>query len=372
MNIGFDAKRIFHNQTGLGNYGRDLVRILSAHYPEHGYYLYNPKASGRKLFGLSTPNVTERLPRSRFDRTFPSVWRSSGMVHDLRKDHIELFHGLSGELPIGLRRHGIRSVVTIHDLIFVRYPALYHIVDRTIYLRKFKHAALHADRIIAISEQTKQDVVAVLGVDAGKVEVIYQGCHPAFKQRYTDAEKQAVLEKHGLPPDFILNVGTIEARKNALVIIKAIASLDVHLVIAGKATPYLDELKTYIEQHRLSKKVTFIHGTSIDELAKLYQSARLFVYPSLFEGFGIPIIEALYSGVPVITSNTGCFPEAAGPSSKYIPPDDVAALTQTIQTVLGDASLRMAMIAHGLDYARRFDDAGIARQVHSLYRALCP
>lgn len=368
MNIGYEAKRIFHNQTGLGNYGRDLVRTLSEYHPENNYYLYNPKAAHRELFKSSRDNVIERQPQSRFNRMFYNLWRLRNMVGDLRKDNIQLFHGLSGELPLGLQRQGIKSVVTIHDLIFVRYPALYHAIDRTIYFHKFKHAVQHADRIIAISEQTKRDIVEFLGADERKIGVVYQGCHPAFKQRYTDAEKQAVRENYKLPTDFILNVGTIETRKNALAIIKAIKPLDVHLVIAGKATPYLNELKAYIEAHQLSPNVTFVHGASIDELAKIYQSARLFVYPSLFEGFGIPIVEALYSGVPVITSNVGCFPEAGGPNSKYVSPRNIDEISQTISAVLGDSALRSVMIDGGLDYARRFDDEHIASQVMHLYR----
>lgn len=372
MNIGYEAKRIFHNRTGLGNYGRDLVRMLSKYHPENTYYLYNPKPAVHRLFQSGTATVVERLPRSWFDRLFYNLWRQRNVIHDLRNDGIQLFHGLSGELPIGLSTRGIKSVVTIHDLIFLRYPELYSKIDRTIYFHKFKYAAHHADRVIAISEQTKRDVVDFLKVDANKVTVVYQGCHPAFKRQYSVIDKQAIRDKYGLPPDFILNVGTIETRKNALLIVKAIEHLDIHLVIAGKATPYVKELVDYMEKRQFTSKVTFIHGTTIDELAVLYQSALLFVYPSLFEGFGIPIIEALYSGVPVITSNTGCFHEAGGPHSCYVSPGDAEELSDALRTVLTDSKLRQRMIEGGFTYSQHFDDDRIADQLMRLYRGLVP
>lgn len=370
MKIGYEAKRIFHNRTGLGNYGRDLVRMLSTYYPENTYYLYNPKPARHQLFQTETPQVVERLPRSRVDRLFYNLWRQRTILKDLRNDGIQLFHGLSGELPIGLSKQRINSVVTIHDLIFLRYPELYSKIDRTIYFHKFKYAAHHADRIIAISEQTKQDIVDFLKVDEERIKVIYQGCHPVFKQRYSVTDKQVVREKYRLPSDFILNVGTIETRKNALLIVKAIEHLDVHLVIVGKKTPYVKELVEYMEKRQFAHKVTFIHGAHIHELAVLYQSALLFVYPSLFEGFGIPIIEALYSGLPVITSNTGCFQEAGGPDSRYVSPDDAEELSDALRTVLTDTTLRQRMIDGGLAHSQNFNDDRIADRLMTLYRAV--
>src|SRR5690606_23322496 len=171
---------------------------------ENTYYLYNPKPARHQLFQPEADNVVERLPRSQFDRFFYNLWRQRNVINDLQNDGIHLFHGLSGELPIGLSKRGIKSIVTIHDLIFVRHPELYSWIDRTIYFRKFFYAAHRSDRIIAISEQTKRDIVEFLKVEEQKITVIYQGCHPAFKRRYTAADKQAVRDKYGLPQDFIL------------------------------------------------------------------------------------------------------------------------------------------------------------------------
>ena len=138
MKIGYEAKRIFHNKTGLGNYSRDVIRVLSTYYSDNSYFLYNPKKSDQFLFESNNSTVFQKLPRTEFTKKFRNYWRQKGIVNDLKKDNITLFHGLSGELPIGLKANNIKSIVTIHDLIFMRYPKLYSYFDRKIHFLKFK------------------------------------------------------------------------------------------------------------------------------------------------------------------------------------------------------------------------------------------
>lgn len=372
MNIGYDAKRIFHNTTGLGNYGRDLIRILCASYPEHRYLLYNPKPSGRPLFSPDESHVIQRQPATFLDRKFPGWWRRSRIGRDLKQDEVSLFHGLSGELPAGLHLKGIKQVVTVHDLIFMRYPQWYRYIDRQIYWQKASHACRYADQIVAISEQTKADIVDFLHIDPAKIAVIYQGCNPVFRQPHDSSGQAEVVRKYGLPTDFILNVGTVEPRKNVLSVIKALEGTDIHLAIAGKAsTPYAKEVKAYVERQRLTNQVTFIHGASTAELAVLYQAASLFIYPSLFEGFGIPIVEALSAGTPVVTTRGGCFQEAGGQHSWYVSPYDIAEIRHAITTILGDNALRRQLIAKGLDHIRHFEDEVIANRWMQLYQHIC-
>lgn len=370
MNIGFEAKRVFHNKTGLGNYSRDLVRILAKFYPENNYFLYNPKAASQTLFVSESINCIEKFPKSSFYKKFYNLWRQRGIISDLKKDAIKLFHGLSGELPSGLKKNGIKSVVTIHDLIFLRYPHLYSFFDRKIHYYKFKKAAAQADVIVAISEQTKQDIIDFLGIDSSKIKVIYQGCHAAFKQRYSEIQRNAVIEKYQLPEQFVLNVGTIEERKNVFTLVQAIKDLDVDVVLVGKQTAYASKIHTYIKEHHLEQRVHFLKGLSIEELAILYQSAAVFVYPSIFEGFGIPILEALYSKVPVITTNYGVFPEAAGPSSLYVAPFDVTDLKEKIKMILSNSTLANKMNEKGYAYAQKFNDETIAQQMMRIYQDL--
>ena len=369
-NIGYEAKRIFHNFTGLGNYSRDLIRILCTNYDNNRYFLYNPKAAKTDRFGTNEINVFERLPVRFLSKIFYNIWRQFTIIKDLKSDKIDIFHGLSGELPFGLRQAGIKSVVTIHDLIFVRYPNFYSFFDRNIHFYKFKKAAKNADKIIAISEQTKADIVSFLQVPESKIVVVYQGCQNVFKQQYSFQEKQEVLEKYQLPAQFILNVGTIEVRKNVLAAVMAVKNVAIFMVIIGGDTPYKKEILEYVQQNNFSERVIFLKGLTANELAIVYQLATIFVYPSLFEGFGIPIIEALYSQTPVITTNSGVFPEAAGPDSIYIDPDDVDDISQKIVLLLQNPELRQSIADKGFKFVQKFNDENISKNIMNVYENL--
>ncbi|MBZ9729458.1 glycosyltransferase family 4 protein [Salegentibacter sp. JZCK2] len=369
MKIGYEAKRIFHNATGLGNYSRDLVTILSNFYPENNYLLYNPQTTKKQLYKPKNP-VQERLPGSSINRFFNNFWRRKNVTKDLQRDNLDIFHGLSGEIPIGLNNTKIKSVVTIHDLIFLRYPEFYSFLDKIIYKRKFQHAVKAADSIIAVSEQTKKDIIDFLEADASKIEVIYQGCQKEYKISYSPAAINDVIKKYKLPKNYLLNVGTVESRKNILAAVKAIKDLDTHLVIVGSLTSYAEKIRTYIKKEGLENKVFFLHGLSTYELAALYQGAEIFIYPSLFEGFGIPIIEALYSKTPVITTNYGCFPEAGGPDSIYVDPTNISEISEAIRSLLNDPAKRKLISEKSFNYAQRFNDENIASQIVSLYNDL--
>lgn len=370
MNIGFEAKRVFHNTTGLGNYSRDLVRLLSQYYPENNYYLYNPKPAKQNLFSPNGITVFEKKPSTPFYTKFYNLWRQKGVINDLVNDKITIFHGLSGEIPRGLAAQNIKSIVTIHDLIFVKYPHLYSFFDRKIHFYKFKKAAQEADLVIAISEQTKNDIVEFLKIDPSKIKVIYQGCHAAFKTTFSKEKKADVIKKYDLPEEFILNVGTIETRKNVLLAVKAIKDIDSCLVIVGKETAYTTEVKNYIRANNIQHKVKFLQGLDINELAMLYQLATIFVYPSLYEGFGIPIIEALYCKTPVITTNDGVFPEAGGPNSLYVAPTNVAQMKEAIEKLLKNKEERTNIAEKGFMFVQQFNDDIIAKKVIETYKLL--
>lgn len=367
MQIGYDAKRYFHNRSGLGNYSRDLVRIMRTYYPSHDYFLYTPKVPSGNL----SEELIIRHPKTGFlNRLLPSYWRSKGIVGDLARDGIDIFHGLSGEIPIGLRQTRVKSVVSIHDLIFLRLPQLYKPMDRAIYTKKFRYAAQHADKIIAISQQTKQDLVHFFDIAPETIDVIYQGCHPAFKQDVSSEVFASIQQKYNLPSTFILNVGSIEPRKNAFQIVKAIENLDIPLVIVGKETSYSNEIKRYIAEKKMENTVLFRKVDNMEDLAVLYKRASIFVYPSSYEGFGIPIVEALYSGTPVITSNTGVFPEAAGPFSYFINPEQVDQIRYAIESILTSTDMQHEMKENGLVYAQQFNDDVLAQKWMDVYTQL--
>jgi glycosyltransferase involved in cell wall biosynthesis len=370
MKIGFEAKRIFHNKTGLGNYSRDLIRILAKYYPENDYFLYNPKRNGSQIFETTKINIFEKNPSSTFFTIFKNFWRQKAIVSDLKKDNIEVFHGLSGEIPIGLKSKKIKSVVTIHDLIFLKIPKLYSFWDRKIHAYKFRKAAKNSDVIIAISEQTKKDIMSCFGISESKIKVIYQGCHSMFKEKFEKHDFESIISKFNLPEKFILNVGTIEPRKNIFLAIKAIKNLDVKLVIVGKETNYSQDIRNYISENNLEEKVIFLKGLTLTELAILYQLATIFVYPSLYEGFGIPIVEALYSKTPVITSKGGVFPEAGGEYSIYIDSNSVQEMEHAISKLWNNPVLRNDIAEKSFEFVQKFNDREIANQYMKIYNDL--
>ena len=304
MIIGFDAKRANANFTGLGNYSRFMVDTMATYGNEHKYRMYIPKKCKNASYDslLMHKNVASILPRSFLMKSCKALWRTFFIKRGLLQDGVQLYHGLSNELPIGLHRTGIRSVVTIHDLIFLRYPQYYHFLDRLIYNRKFKYACRKADRIVAVSECTKRDIVKYYGISPEKIDVVYQGCDPLFKQPASQELKKEIRQKYHLPDSYILYVGSIEERKNLLLVVQALRHLpdDVRLVAIGRHTPYTEKVKDYLHTYHLEKRVQLLHGIPLHELPAFYQCASLFAYPSRFEGFGIPIIEAIHSGVPQI------------------------------------------------------------------------
>lgn len=362
MKIAFDAKRFFHNTSGLGNYSRDLVRILSQYYPENEYLLLNKNSSERGREILGKPDV-------RFVETSKgSLSRQLKMGKEAQKEGADIFHGLSGELPLKWGKEPIKKIVTIHDLIFMRYPQYYSFFDRKIHLWKFKKAAASADKIIAISEQTKRDIITYLKVPETKIEVIYQGCHKAFKEQQSDEYIQMVKEKFNLPERYILNVGTIEDRKNLLGIVKAIKGTETPLVVVGKKTNYYKKVEAFIRKNKMDKQVIFLEGVSMDELAVIYKLADIFVYPSFFEGFGIPVIEALFSKTVTITSNTSCLPEAGGEDSVYINPGNDLDIGAKIKFLWENESERKRRAEKSFRFVQRFNDEPIAAQLMDLYK----
>ncbi|MDR3094352.1 MAG: glycosyltransferase family 4 protein [Bacteroidales bacterium] len=373
MVIGFDAKRALANYTGLGNYSRYVINNLSTCCPEHSYRLYAPKDIHHPNLDVlrQQENVKFIFPQG-FNKLTSSLWRTRNIISDLVRDEVQLFHGLSNEIPIGLKKAGICSIVTIHDVIFLRYPGYYKPIDRAIYLKKMRYACREADHIVTVSDSTRRDVIDYFGVNPQKISVIYQGCNDSFHNTAKTEKKNEVKTKYGLPEKFILNVGTIEARKNLLLAVKALLHVDadIHLVAVGKETAYTEQVKSFVVQNHLESRVHILTGVPLSDLPAIYQSAQLFVYPSFYEGFGIPVIEALYSDIPVIAAVGSCLLEAGGHHSVYVSPENEKALAEEITKILSNEALREKMIAAGKKYVFRFDDQFLSQQMIQLYQSM--
>lgn len=390
MKIGLDAKRAFYNFRGLGSYTRTLIEGLIEFYPQINLNLYTPAPSDLRgkswLESLYSKKNNQnknilldvRTPKSFFSWLFPSFWRSLFLASDFSPNKLDIYHGTSGEIPLLIPLKGKRkykTVVTIHDLIFMRYPEHFSFIDKIIYRVKSERSCHNSDIVLAICNQTKKDLISFLGIKEEKIRVVYQACHPRFYQKMGTTERVSILAPYGISSRYILYVGAIEERKNALNAIKAFEKItkdfNHQFIIVGKGKgSYFDEIETYINKENLTSRVKILDNISNELLPAFYQGADLFFYPSLYEGFGIPIVEALFSGTPVLTSHGSCFPESAGPNSVYITPEDIDEMAFKLKRILEDQVLREKMSEKGLEYVQKFHWKETSQSLMNLYKEL--
>ena len=368
LKIGFDAKRAFLNAAGLGNYSRNTINALSMYFPENEYVLFSPKTNPAQFH--IPENASALVPENVWWRFLKSLWRSYRIAGLAKKSGLDIYHGLSHELPFGIEKTGVKSVVTMHDVIFVRFPEWYKPLDRKFYFRKMDHACRVAAKIIAISHQTKDDLVTFFKINPEKVEVIYQSINPLYFEELPKDRLKAVEKKYSLPDEFILTVGTLETRKNLLTLLKAIPLLDrkITLVMVGKKTNYLQTLQPMLE--KLKTQLIFLPQADDNDLSCIYRLAKVMVYPSLFEGFGLPVVEAQACGCPVVTSRVSSMPEAGGEGALYADPTNEADIAKQIGCLLIDGKLRNELIGKGKENALRFTPEVYANHLMELYKKL--
>lgn len=359
--------------TGLGNYSRLVIERLADEYPSDTFWIYTPalRPNPRLATLKGFHNVEFRLPPAQGFKG--SMWRTFGIPNNLRGDKVELFHGLSNELPLNIRNAGIPSVVTMHDVIYRRLPECYKAIDRKIYDFKYGRSCRNADHIIAVSECTKRDVVEFYGVDPEKVSVVYQGCDASFRKQWDEARMRELKTRLHLPEKYLLQVGTIEKRKNLELSIRALSALpaDLPLVVVGRDH---HGYKGYIEKLARSLGVTdrilYYEGLDFKDLPGVNQGAEVILYPSRYEGFGIPVLEGIESGRPVVAATGSCLEEAGGPGAVYVSPDDARGMAEVIKGLLDGSIDGKGMNAAGKEHARKFDTARMASTIHDIYASL--
>lgn len=370
MKIGFDAKRAFNNSTGLGNYSRLVILSLLENFPEHQYYLFTPTIDQKyKDFFSKYNNVEIIEPENYLHKKFHAAWRSYSIGDIVNYLKLDIFHGLSNEITNGINNKITKTVVTIHDLIFLRYPDYYNTIDAYIYKKKFKRACQNADLILAASQQTKTDIETYFEINKHKTKVLYQDCDDAFAKQYSIIEKQKITSEYNLPKQFILSVGTIEKRKNQLTILKALAKLPTNwnLVLIGKKTDYSKELIDFATKNNLLNRLQIFENINFNDLPIIYQCSQVFVYISEFEGFGIPILEAMKSEIPVITSNCSSLPEVIGANGKCISPFDYEAIVSFINIDLQNSEAINNMVNEAKKRTLLFNKNSMAKTLIDFY-----
>jgi glycosyltransferase involved in cell wall biosynthesis len=368
LRIGFDAKRLFNNFTGLGNYSRMLVKGLKVHYPDQEYLLFTPQFQRNAETSYFLTNEFERISPDHIPGWF---WRSFVMKRDIAHAALDIYHGLSNELPVGIHATNTRSVVTILDLIFRFYPEDYSWIDRQIYEAKVRYACEKAHRIIAVSQSTKSDIMTHYGVPGGKIAVVHLACDDRFRSDITDNAIDAALSKYGLPEHYLLYVGTINCRKNLLAIaqamrqIKGVVSLP--LVVVGSGKDYKKKVQKYVCDNGLEDRVLFAPPVAPDDLPALYRRSSIVVFPSRYEGFGLPIIEALFCRVPVITTRMSSLPEVAGPGAFYADPDRPESIAEGIVKIVNSPEYARQLINDGYRHVLQFNPQDISKKLMAVY-----
>jgi glycosyltransferase involved in cell wall biosynthesis len=363
VKIGFDAKRLFLNKTGLGNYSRTLVRNLQRYFPENKYFLFTPRVEKNEetQYFIDNPDFTVI--------TYPSFmsayWRSVGVIQYLRDLKIDVFHGLSHELPFGLKKAGIKSCVTVHDLIFEKHPELFPLIDRTLYHFKYKNSAQRADRVLSISHSTTADIKGIWGIPDSKISLLYQTCGDSFFTRPAISERR----------DYFLYVGAIIPRKGLHEIVEAYDFLEdkyrLPIIVIGTGGTYFDVIRNKIDQQGLSPYFIFKGQVSNTDLVAYYDEARALIYPSKYEGFGIPIVEAALRRCPIICSQTSSMPEASGPDAIFTQPGNSQSIVEAIKFCVDNPDKLENKAKKTYIYAdENFNPQHTARSLISIYRDL--
>lgn len=350
MKIGFDAKRYYHNHTGLGNYSRTLVDSLRELFPGNEYVLYDEKSLGR-TFTLGRKAAQEGC---------------------------QIYHGLSNELPFDSRKAELKTLVTIHDVCWRTFPDMYKWIDRHLYEKKYGWAIRNADCVLAISESTKRDIQHYYGVPEARVKVVYQPVQSLFYSSLLASEARLMASQAvvGLPQDFLLSVGSVNSRKNLLGTLKALSTLKPEnrpaLVVVGSGRAYYEECRSFAKEHLRSSDVLWLDKlTDNHSLQALYASSMAMLYPSFYEGFGLPVVEALLQHTPVLTSKVSSLPEAAGPGALLVDPANVDDIADKLERIVEDAAIRERLADEGESYCRAsFDPSHLIGQVEQLYRSM--
>ena len=345
-------------------------------YPESDYYLYTPEYHSDIIdqYFANCKHVTIRRPSITKPKMLAQLWRNFALSNVIQKDQLDIYHGLSHQLPA--TTPSTKWVVTVHDLLFLRYPQYFSSIDSWIYKKKIRHSTKVADSVIAISNQTKRDLISFMKVPEQKITVLHQSSDPVFQSRVSEADKKEMRSRYPLPEKFILYVGALLPHKNVLTILKAMNHLkddvDLHFVVVGSGLNYQKKMVAFASQSGLKDRLVFLSDQGFIDNAALrviYQMASLFIYPSLFEGFGLPILEALQSHVPVI-ANFG-LEEAGGPDSLYCrTDDDGTSLADAIKELDLNSALRERMIKGGLKHAQKFDHRITSEKLMRHYQSL--
>ena len=368
MRIGIDATALPPKPVGAGNYIIELIRALHALDSPHEFVIF-AQQHGRELIGIPPRSGFEWVGLPDHSPARRLIWEQTGFPGLIRRQDIDLLHSLHYTRPFQLP---CRSVVTFHDMTFFLFPQLHTRSKRIFFPLMIRYSARVADALIADSESTRQDAIRILGLAPEKISTVPLGVRPEFRPINDPALKKAVRARYHLPEHFLLFVGLVEPRKNLPLLIKsyhqaASQGHSIPLVIVGRKGWMYEQVLDLITDLDLSNQVHLTGYVSPEDLPIVYNLADVFIYPSLYEGFGLPPLEALACGTPVITTAVSSMPEHVGQAGLLVPPGDETALTQALIRLLNDQELKSRLSVLGPQQAAQFTWTRTARETLQIY-----
>jgi glycosyltransferase involved in cell wall biosynthesis len=376
MRIGLEGRVLTRRIGGIGRYAIHLIEALLALTPQRcpdlEFVIFTAPQTDREILQGMRASTCERFRRIKSTLLRSSVLLPAGILWE----RIEVFHGLDQSgIPLFLKAG--KCVVTIHDVIPLVLPWAFPPRHRWVLATALARIRKQAERVIVPSMAAAEDVVHLLRVERERISVIPMGCDSRFQPVGEPASVAAVRRRYDLPERYILFVGTLEPRKNVQTLLRAFAQViaetpqdDLTLVIAGGRGWGSEDYRSTVDVLRLHDRVRFAGFVEDEHLPELYRGALLFVYPSLYEGFGLPVLEAMACGTPVITSNRASLPEVAGDAALVVDPTRPEALAAAMTSILYDSELRQALRAKGLARAHTFTWDAVAQQTLAIYRAV--
>ncbi|MBC8390244.1 MAG: glycosyltransferase family 4 protein [Actinobacteria bacterium] len=371
MKIAIDATIVRKENTGVGFYVINLLSGLCRADDHNEYYIFMNKnlLSELSIIKKKNINIIHKNFKSRFFRIF---WQLFILPFNLRSMKISLLHSTNYITP--LIKIGFKIIVTIHDFTFYLFPEKYTIMKRIFYKSFIPFFIKISDKVITDSNNTKKDIFKIFNISERKITVIYVSYQEYYNNIKNNDLSKKILMKYNINRNFILFVGMIEPRKNILSILKAFIEideeLDLDLVIVGKKGWYFKEIDNFMEKIKglkLTNKIIFTGYVPEKEIKYFYQSALIFVFPSFYEGFGLPPLQAMACGTPVITSNVSSLPEVVGDSAIRIDPNNLEELTNSIKLLYNNPAKRSELIRKGLKQAKKFNLIRIAKKTISIY-----
>lgn len=374
MKIAIDGSIIGEEITGTGFYITNLINGLIKIDNLNNYYIFGDEQYLRKYIKIDKDNF--KVVHKRFkNRIIRVLWEYFIFPFELKKLKIDILHSPNYITP--LLKLGFKIILTIHDLTFLLFPEKYTITKRWLFGKMIPISIKMSDKIVAVSKNTKKDILKFFNISDDKILVTYESYPDYYNYSIDRSKAKDILKKYGIERNFILYVGMIEPRKNIISLLKAFVELDkdleLDLVIVGKKGWYFKEIEKYMENTinlRLKNKIIFTGYIPEHELKYFYRLALMFVYPTLYEGFGLPPLQAMACGTPVITSNISSLPEVVGNAAIKINPDDLGELKNSIKWLYKNEEKRDELIKKGLENAKKFSLENAALNILSLYNSL--